>query len=153
MHKSVLSLLVSNKFGVLTKVSILFGRRGCNIHSLSVCPTPDPAFSRMTVTLFEQEEKVVKICKHLMRLEDVREVSVAAPETCVSRSLILARVEPGAAIPESGLSYLQSSELPDGSRWVEAAGENTAIDVLVETLREIGIRRFARADNALAVDD
>ena len=51
MNQYTISALVSNKSGVLTRISALFARRGYNIDSLSVCATEDPTLSRMTIVL------------------------------------------------------------------------------------------------------
>lgn len=78
---NTLNILVSNHFGVLTKVSSLFGRRGVNIDSLTVFPTrEDPLMSRITVTALGQLEKIEQIRNQLEKLEDVKHVALATDD-------------------------------------------------------------------------
>ena len=71
----IISVLVSNKSGALTRISGLFARRGFNIESLSVCTTEDPAVSRMTITSSDDEAVLQQIVKQLDKLYDVIKVS------------------------------------------------------------------------------
>ena len=71
MRRSVLSLLVENTSGVLSRVAGLFSRRGYNIDSLTVGETMDPKYSRMTVALHGDDAIIDQIKKQLMKLEDV----------------------------------------------------------------------------------
>lgn len=60
MERKVLSLLVANQFGVLTRVSNLFGQRGFNIDSLAVGETENPRFSRITITTHGNEAIIIR---------------------------------------------------------------------------------------------
>ena len=71
MRKMVLSILVDNTFGVLSRVAGLFSRRGYNIDSLTVGVTEDSRFSRMTVVVTGDEKILDQIKKQLAKLEDV----------------------------------------------------------------------------------
>jgi acetolactate synthase-1/3 small subunit len=72
-----LSIIVSNKFGVLTKVSGLFSKRGYNIDSLDVKPTAeDDNFSRIIMTTSGDEATKMQIVRQLTKLHDVKEVKV-----------------------------------------------------------------------------
>lgn len=70
MERNFLSLTVQDHFGVLAKVAALFGRRGCNIHSLTVSPV-GPGIACMRMTVYGQCEKVVQTYRQLHKLEDV----------------------------------------------------------------------------------
>ena len=74
MNRHILSILVENQSGVLSKVSGLFTRRGYNIDSLSVGETENSDISRMTITLQRNEEDVEQIIKQLNKLIDVIKV-------------------------------------------------------------------------------
>ena len=65
------SVLVENKFGVLTRVAGLFSGRGYNIHSLNVAPTHDATLSRMTIVTHGNEETIEQIIKQLNKLVEV----------------------------------------------------------------------------------
>ena len=71
MSRMVLSLLVENTAGVLSRVSGLFSRRGYNIDSLSVGETENPEYSRMTVAVSGEDGILDQIHKQLAKLEDV----------------------------------------------------------------------------------
>ena len=70
MSRIVLSLLVDNTAGVLSRVAGLFSRRGYNIESLTVGETADPKYSRMTVVSLGDQEILEQIEKQLRKLED-----------------------------------------------------------------------------------
>ncbi len=72
MRKKVLSILVDNTSGVLSRVAGLFSRRGYNIDSLTVGETENPAFSRMTVVVRGDDHILEQIEKQVAKLEDVR---------------------------------------------------------------------------------
>lgn len=79
MEKYTLILLVANRFGVLTKVTGVFGRRGCNIHTLTAAPTDgDPTRSRVVIEVLGEADKVRQIYNQLQKLEDVADVSLTA---------------------------------------------------------------------------
>lgn len=71
MEKYVLSVLVENKSGVLSRVSGLFSRRGFNIDSLTVCETHNPGQSRMTIVVSGDEYVLEQIEKQLSKLVEV----------------------------------------------------------------------------------
>lgn len=134
MEKSVFSILVKNQFGVLTKVSTLFGQRGCNIHSLTVCPTHIDQFSHITVTLYEPEERVVQIQKQLQKLEDVKQVRTIAPGD-TEHSMALIQLRKGAPMPPAMPELsLQLSTNEDGSILVQAAGAPQCIDAFLSSI-------------------
>ncbi len=87
MKKLVLSLYVDNTFGVLSRISGLFSRRGYNIDSLTVATTEDPAYSRMTVVANGDRQILDQITKQLAKLEDVREIRVLTSDDSVCREL------------------------------------------------------------------
>lgn len=92
MNKRILSLLVDNTAGVLSRISGLFSRRGYNIDSLTVGTTADPAYSRMTVVCSGDDMVLDQITKQLEKLVDVRHIKVLEPDESVNRELILVKV-------------------------------------------------------------
>ena len=93
MSKVVLSILVNNTSGVLSRVAGLFSRRGYNIDSLTVGETENPAFSRMTVSVTGDDLVLEQIEKQVNKLEDVKSVKQLTGEASVCRELILVKVE------------------------------------------------------------
>ena len=92
MKKRVLSLLVDNTVGVLSRVAGLFSRRGYNIESLTAGVTTDPRFTRMTVVVEGDELILEQITKQLQKLVDVEDIKILEPEASVNRELILVNV-------------------------------------------------------------
>ena len=93
MKKMVLSLLVVNNSGVLSRVSGLFSRRGYNIDSLSVGVTENPKFSRMTVAVSGDDRIISQIKKQLAKLEDVISITELKDGESVCRELLLVKIK------------------------------------------------------------
>ena len=93
MERHVLSVLVRNSSGVLTRVSGLFARRGFNIDSLTVGRTENPEISRMTITLNGNEDVLEQFTKQLNKLEDVLRVLKLKSDNSVYRELVLIKVK------------------------------------------------------------
>jgi len=90
--RHTLSVLVENKFGVLTRVSGMFSGRGFNIDSLNVGPTLDPTTSRMTIVVRGDDKVLEQVTKQLDKLVEVIDVQDFRDEQYVDRELILMRV-------------------------------------------------------------
>ena len=88
-QKHVLSVLVKNSAGVLSRVSGLFSRRGYNIDSLTVGRTDDEKISRMTITLMGDEDCLEQVKKQLNKLEDIIKVINLKEDKSVFRELVL----------------------------------------------------------------
>jgi acetolactate synthase-1/3 small subunit len=93
MTTATLSVLVENKPGVLTRVAGLFARRGFNIDSLVVAETENPAFSRMTITVDEQDQPVEQVTKQLHKLINVIKITTLDPADSVERELLMIKVK------------------------------------------------------------
>lgn len=92
MEQKVLSILVDNTVGVLSRVAGLFSRRAYNIDSVTVGMTADPRFSRMTVVCRGDEMVLQQIINQLKKLVDVRDIKVLKQDTSVTRELMLIKV-------------------------------------------------------------
>jgi acetolactate synthase-1/3 small subunit len=90
--RHTISVLVENKFGVLTRVAGLFSGRGYNIDSLNVAPTHDSTASRMTIVTHGDESTVEQIVKQLNKLPDVLKVQEFSSTDSVDRELVLVKV-------------------------------------------------------------
>ena len=91
-HTHTISVLVENKFGVLSRVAGLFSGRGFNIHSLNVAPCEDERFSRMTIDVNEHGAKLDQVIKQLNKLVNVVEVTDYRNQPAVYREIVLMRV-------------------------------------------------------------
>ena len=92
MQQRILSLLVDNTSGVLSRISGLFSRRGYNIDSISAGATADKRFTRITVVCSGDALILDQIKKQLEKLVDVRDIKVLEPDNSVSRELVLVKV-------------------------------------------------------------
>jgi acetolactate synthase-1/3 small subunit len=91
-RKHVLSILVENKPGVLTRIAGLFARRGFNIDTLTVGPTDDERLSRITLTLDGATHPIDQVTKQLHKLVNVLKIRDLDPADTVSRELALFKV-------------------------------------------------------------
>jgi acetolactate synthase I/III small subunit len=91
-RKHILSILVENKPGVLTRISGLFARRGFNIDTLSVGPTDDENLSRITLTLDGAMHPIDQVTKQLHKLINVLKIRDLEPSETVARELALFKV-------------------------------------------------------------
>lgn len=93
MKRAVLSILVENQFGVLSRITGLFSRRGFNIDSLSVGATSNPKYSRITIAVFGDDQIINQIIKQLEKLIDVVMVSELLETESVRREIALIKVK------------------------------------------------------------
>jgi acetolactate synthase I/III small subunit len=91
-RKHILSILVENKPGVLTRIAGLFARRGFNIDTLAVGPTDDPTLSRITLTLDGAMHPIDQVTKQLHKLVNVIKIRDLEPTETVARELALFKV-------------------------------------------------------------
>ena len=90
--KRVLSLLVDNNPGILSRIAGLFSRRGYNVDSITAGVTADPRFTRITIVTSGDELILSQIEKQFRKLEDVIEIKVLEPDNSVYRELIMVKI-------------------------------------------------------------
>src|ERR671924_1101213 len=148
-RKHTISVLVENKFGVLSRVAGLFSARGYNIESLSVGETLDPAVSRMTLVVRGDAFVIEQVMKQLHKLIDVIKVSDLTDDSHVERELILVRVN---AEPQHREEILRTADIfrakvvdvTPVSFVLEATGDEGKIEALIELLRPMGVQEVVR---------
>src|SRR6202012_3557720 len=91
-RKHILSILVENKPGVLTRIAGLFARRGFNIDTLAVGPTDDDSVSRITLTLDGAVHPIDQVTKQLHKLINVLKIRDLEPAETLARELALFKV-------------------------------------------------------------
>src|SRR5438876_12310536 len=136
-RKHTISVLVENKFGVLSRVAGLFSARGYNIESLSVGETLDPSVSRMTIVVTGDEFVIEQVMKQLYKLIDVIKVNDLTDDSHVERELVLVRVN---AEPQHRAEILRVADIFLGkvvagtpaTFVLEATGGGGEIEALVE---------------------
>ena len=149
MEKHILSVLVRNSSGVLTRVSGLFSRRGFNIDSLTVGRTEEEDISRMTIVIAGDMEVVEQVIKQLNKLEDIINIQELISDNSVYRELVLIKVkadaEKRAEINE--VVKIFRSKIVDVSQstlTVELTGDESKINALIRLLNEYGIKEVVR---------
>ncbi|HEY6530554.1 MAG TPA: acetolactate synthase small subunit [Cellvibrionaceae bacterium] len=95
--RRIISVLMENEPGALSRVVGLFSQRGYNIESLTVAPTEDPTLSRMTLTTLGDDHKIEQITKHLNRLIDVVKLVDLTEGAHIERELMLIKVRASGA--------------------------------------------------------
>lgn len=147
-NKHIITALVRNHSGVLTRISGLFARRCFNIDSLAVCATEDPSLSRMTIVSDTDDAVAEQMVKQLDKLCDVIKVCELGSSR-VSRELLLVKIRLTAAQRpeiESTCNIYKAKlvDLSPESVIVELSGEPNKLDALVELLKPYGIIELAR---------
>ncbi len=148
-RKHVLSILVENKPGVLTRISGLFARRGFNIDTLTVGPTDDDHLSRITLTLDGAMHPIDQVTKQLHKLVNVLKIRDLDPSETVARELAMFKV---AADGPSRSEILQIADIFRGkvidvtrrSVIVEIAGTADKIEAFERMIRPFGLIEMAR---------
>jgi acetolactate synthase-1/3 small subunit len=148
-RKHILSILVENKPGVLTRIAGLFARRGFNIDTLAVGPTDDPTLSRITLTLDGAMHPIDQVTKQLHKLVNVIKIRDLEPAETVSRELALFKIS---ADGSSRAEVMQMVEIFRGkiidvskrSVIVEVTGSWEKIEAFERMVRPFGLIEMAR---------
>jgi acetolactate synthase-1/3 small subunit len=148
-RKHILSLLVENKPGVLTRIAGLFARRGFNIDTLAVGPTDDEQLSRITLTLDGAQHPIDQVTKQLHKLVEVLKIRDLEPNDTVARELALFKIS-----SDSGTrgEVMQISEIFRGkiidvskrSMIVEITGTDEKVEAFERMVRPFGLIEMVR---------
>ena len=149
MDRFVLSVLVENKAGVLSRVSGLFSRRGYNIDSLTVCETHNPNQSRMTIVVRGDEYILEQIQKQLAKLQEVISIKKAERATSVQREMALVKVKAeaktrGTIIETCDIYKARIVDVGLESVIIEITGSEEKIESLLRLLQPYGILEYVR---------
>ena len=144
-----LSILVENRFGVLSRIAGLFSARGYNIESLTVARTSDPALSRITMVVRCESLLAQQILKQVNKLPNTVEALDLTDANCVERELVLVRVR----APEGKRTTLLTEAEIFRARVVTATPENYVFEVtgnpgkveaFLDVVRPYGIDEMVR---------
>lgn len=149
MEKFVLSVLVENKAGVLSRVSGLFSRRGYNIDSLTVCETSNPEHSRMTIVVRGDQYILDQIKKQLSKLIEVISIEKCERDVSVQREMALFKVKAeannrGTIIETCDIYKARIVDVSVESLIIEITGSEEKIDSLQRLLEPYGILEYAK---------
>lgn len=147
--RMVLSILVDNTSGVLSRVAGLFSRRGYNIDSLTVGETEHPDISRMTVVARGEDSVLEQITKQLSKLEDVKEIVELERDISVCRELVLVKVAAGIAerTELNTIANIFRANVVDVSSEImmmEMTGTISKIDAFIKLLDGFEIKELVR---------
>lgn len=149
MQKMVLSILVRNTSGVLTRVAGLFARRGYNIDSLTVSETETPGYSKMTVVARGDADVLEQIEKQLRKLVDVKEIVELKDGSSVCRELILCKVKVSAedrqqVMAVADIFRAKIVDVANDSMMIELTGNQTKLDAFISLLDGFKILELVR---------
>lgn len=148
-QKHILSILVDNQPGVLSRIAGLFSGRGYNIESLSVAETIDPLVSRITLVTMADTPVVEQIMKQLHKLINVIKVHELTGTSYVQREMALIKVQ---ARPEHRAEILRIVDIfrckvvdvGQGHYTLEVTGDEGKMDAILNLLKPIGIKEIAK---------
>ncbi len=147
--KHVLSILVENSPGVLSRVTGLISRRGFNIESLSVGPTEDPTKSRVTVIVNANEVAYEQLTKQLHKLTSVHKISDLTNDSAIERELVLFKVNApaerrGEIIEIANVFRANIVDVGRTSLTVEATGDEAKLKGMEDLFRAYGLKEATR---------
>ncbi|HYW93388.1 MAG TPA: acetolactate synthase small subunit [Gammaproteobacteria bacterium] len=162
--RHILSILLENESGALSRVAGLFSARGYNIESLSVAPTEDPTLSRMTLVTSGSDDVIEQIMKQVNKLIDVVKLVLLTEGSHIERELMLTKVLArgelreemkrlveifrGRIIDVTGSTYVveMTGDAAKLDAFLEAAGEDNVLEVV-----RTGVSGIARGESALGL--
>jgi acetolactate synthase I/III small subunit len=147
--RHIISIMVENKFGVLSRVSGLFSGRGYNIESISVGQTLDPTVSQMTIVTSGDDNIIEQITKQLNKLLDVIKVTDLTEFDHVEREMILVKVQPKL---EHRAETLRVAEIFRGvivdsspkTYTIQVTGDDKKLEAMIDLLKPLGIKEVVR---------
>jgi len=152
--RHTISVLVENKFGVLTRVAGLFSGRGYNIDTLNVGPTHDPELSRMTIVTHGDESTLEQIVKQLNKLPDVIKVlDFRDGSEHVDRELVLVKVSVDSktraeVMQITDIFRAKIVDVQPKSLTIEITGNESKVEKFLELMNSFGVTELTRTGKA-----
>lgn len=147
--RHTISVLVENKFGVLTRVAGLFSGRGYNIDTLNVGPTQNPKVSRMTIVTRGDDSTIEQIVKQLKKLVNVLEVVDFRDTGYVDRELVLVKVEVDSATRAEVMQIVdifraKIVDVQPKSLTIEITGNESKVEKFLDLMGTFGVKGLTR---------
>jgi acetolactate synthase I/III small subunit len=147
--RHTISVLVENKFGVLTRIAGLFSGRGYNIDSLNVAPTHDPSSSRMTIVTRGDDATLEQVVKQLNKLPDVLKVQDFREGEYVDRELVLMKVQVDSrsraeVMQITDIFRAKIVDVQAKSVTVEMTGSESKVEAFLDLMKDFGIVDLTR---------
>ena len=145
----VLSVLVENEPGVLSRVAGLFSGRGFNIHSLNVAPALEEGVSHMTITTEGDSLILEQIMKQLHKIVSVIKVVDFADIPAVEREMMFVKVQAegpmrGEILRTVEIFRCKVVDVSSNEMTIEATGNQDKLDAIINLLQRFGIKELAR---------
>jgi acetolactate synthase-1/3 small subunit len=142
--RHTISVLVENKFGVLTRIAGLFSGRGYNIDTLNVAPTADLTASRMTIVTRGDDATLEQIVKQLNKLADVMEVQDFREGQFVDRELVLVKVSVDSktraeVMQITDIFRAKIVDVQPKTLTIEVTGDESKVEKLLSLMKTFGI--------------
>lgn len=147
--RHVLSVLVENEPGVLSRVAGLFSGRGFNIESLNVAPTLEEGVSHMTITTVGDEQIIEQIIKQLRKLVTVIKVVDFSEHASVEREMLFLKVQAegsmrGEILRTVDIFRCKVIDVSLNEMTIEATGNREKLDAIIDLFQRFGIKEIAR---------
>ena len=149
--RHIISVLVENEAGALTRVAGLFSMRGYNIDSLTVAPTEDPTLSRMTVVTIGNDATIEQIIKQLKKLVDVVEVLDMTSGAHIEREMLLIKVNVETQESKAEIKRLSDIfrgkilDVTETTYTIEMTGGGDKLDAFLNVLKSERILEVVRS--------
>ncbi len=149
--RHIISILMENEVGALSRVAGLFSARGYNIESLTVAPTEDPSLSRMTLVTRGSDQIIEQILKQLNKLIDVVQVRALAEIPHIAGEVLLIKVEASGADDRDELKRLSDIfrsriiDVTDTTYTFELTGAGRKLDAFIRALGGATIMETVRS--------
>jgi acetolactate synthase-1/3 small subunit len=148
--RHIISVLIENEPGALSRVVGLFSARGYNIETLSVAPTEDPSLSRMTIVTIGSEDVIEQITKHLNRLVEVVKVYDLTEGPHIERELMMIKVR---AVGKEREELKRTTDIfrgriidvTDKSYTIELTGDGSKLDAFIDSIERASILETVRS--------
>jgi acetolactate synthase-1/3 small subunit len=148
--RHIISVLIENEPGALSRVVGLFSARGYNIETLSVAPTEDPSLSRMTIVTIGSEDVIEQITKHLNRLVEVVKVFDLTEGPHIERELMMIKVR---AVGKEREELKRTTDIfrgriidvTDKSYTIELTGDGAKLDSFIDSIDLASILETVRS--------
>jgi len=149
--RHVISMIMENESGALSRVAGLFSARGYNIESLTVAPTEDESLSRMTIVTHGSENIIEQITKQLNKLVDVVKLADITEGMHIERELMLIKVSANDVTRREELKRLSDVfhgrviDVTDTTYIIELTGTNEKLDAFIQAIQEQNIIETVRS--------
>ena len=148
--RHTISVLVENKFGVLTRIAGMFSGRGFNIDSLNVGPTLDPTTSRMTIVVKGDDTTLEQVTKQLNKLINVIKIVELEQDQAVQRDHMLIKVKTdsatrGQVLEAVTLFRARVIDVVSDAVIIEVTGDTAKCQALLKVLEPFGIKELVQS--------